>query len=522
MSDGQQTYFEWEDANPLLKDIPLGLTFESLGMILPHDPKLLWEDIETPMNRMSRVIRKIDQVFVVTKTLVDFALQFMGLLIQGLEARDPRIANSRARLYETGRFKGMPLAQLPWLSGMAGGMVLEGMTGVSKSMVIKRILQFLPQVVAHKASDDYGWTQLKQLVYLVVPMPSSARLGPFLLEVVMQMDAVLGTSYATSMATSRLSDDKRAVLVLHWLSVHRCGFLIVEECQERNLPQQVFGSDFLSIFLRAMNWGIPVCVVGNPKALATIRTFTQDGRRFSAGHWFTFEPVWDFRTSVWRKDFVPGIWGWSPVEAEHQHIPNLEQYLWKKTGGIPGFLAILRRESLMSAWRAGRKHVEQADVEAAYMGRAMAMHHRLIDALTTYDAGTLAALTDVPADSIVARWQELGFLEPPAPDAALAAEGPQAAPAPPKPKRGRKPKEEKPQPLPLAPAETAAQEAGAPQPAACDMPAPTVSAHSNPEAAPEGASAPAAPPAHHAADQHVDRRSDAFKRLLGKPPTRRR
>lgn len=524
MTEGQQTFFEWEDANPLLKSIPLDLTFEAVGHLLEHDPRLLWKGLEPPHSRLPRLFRKIDQLFVPTKIMIDFSLQFLGLLIQGLEMRDPRIAKNRAQLYETGRFKGMKLSQLPWLTEMAGGMVLEGMTGVCKSAVVRRIVQFLPQVVTHEPSDVYGWgAEFKQLVYLVVPMPASARLGPFLMEVVMKMDAVLGTSYAESYSGTKLSDDKRAVLVLHWLSLHRCGMLIIEECQERNLPQQVFGSDFLSLFLRAMNLGIPLCVVGNPKALTTIRTFTQDQRRFSIGHWFTFEPVWDFRSSVWRKDFVPSIWGWNPVQAEDQHIPNLEYYLWKKTGGVPGFLAILRKESLMLAWRAGRRHVEQADIEGAYKGRAMSGQHKLIEALTTFDAGLLAALTDFPADAIVARWQELGFLQPPERDqsspAAEEAPSSEAAATPaasPKDKRARKPSGDKSLGVASARSELNVDDAGEQQASTGDSPAPNDTARQAPaNVRPKGEAAPAAPPPHHASDQHLDRRSDAYKRLLG-------
>lgn len=43
----QQSFFEWEDSNPLLKGIPLNLGFDTLGLLLAHDPRLLWEG-ETP------------------------------------------------------------------------------------------------------------------------------------------------------------------------------------------------------------------------------------------------------------------------------------------------------------------------------------------------------------------------------------------------------------------------------------------------------------------------------------------
>ena len=287
MTTEHQSFFEWEDENPLLKLIPLNISFSSMGLLLAHDPKVLWEGENIEESRLPRLIGRIRRVFIVTKIAVEFALQFFELLIEGLEARDPRLEKNRSRIFDTGRFKGKALSDLPWFSDSAAGMVVEGITGVAKTFILKRVLSLIPQTCAHAASPEYGWHSLTQLIYLVVPMPSSSRQGAFLLDVALGMDKVLGTSYADSLRSRDYSDDKRAVLVLHWLSAHRCGALIVEECQERNLPSSVFGSEFLSLFLRAMNWGIPVVVLGNPKALSTIKTFTQDGRRFSVGHWFT-------------------------------------------------------------------------------------------------------------------------------------------------------------------------------------------------------------------------------------------
>lgn len=412
MSDEpEQGFLEWEDDNPLLKEIPLTHTVISMSLALSHDPRVLYEMESPAHSRIPRLIGKLRHLFVATKVITEFCLQFMEVLIQGLEDRDPRLEQCRARPYETGRFKGMELSQLPWFSDSAAGMVLEGITGSAKTHTLKRLLRFLPQVVTHSASAEYGWQELKQLVYLVVPMPSSARLGAFLLQVAVQLDKVLGTEYEKGLRSKDLSDDKRAVLLLHWLSLHRCGMLIVEECQERNIKAAEFGSDFLILFLRTMNWGIPVCLVGNPKALASVETFTQDGRRFGSGHWFTFDPVWDYRSNLWTKDLVPKIWGWSPLGETDPPLRDKEQYLWQKTGGVIAFLSTLRKESLKLAHRKGRNHVIRDDIEAASKGRAMQANLRLINALVTFDPGTLAALTDIPADRIVARWIELGLAE---------------------------------------------------------------------------------------------------------------
>jgi hypothetical protein len=409
-----QALLEWEDANPLLKGVPCDFTFESVHEALSYDPSQEWDRDSVQLAQMRRLTHRVKHVFVATRFCVDFSIKFLENLVTGLIERDPRKTDNKARLYVTGAFKGRDWTSVPWFPSSAGGMVLEGITGVSKTHTVERVLRLLPhQVIEHEGSQEYGWKELKQLLYLVVPMPSTARIGPFLLAVALQMDKVLGTSYTPELTKrSGLSDDKRAVLVLHWLTVHRCGYLIVEECQERNLHSEVLSLDFLTFFLRALNWGVPVCLIGNPKALSSIRSHVQDGRRFSMGHWFTAEPAWHPMSDVWAKDLVPSLWGWSPCSEPDDAIPNLEALLWRRTGGVPGFLAQLRKEALDVAISDGRKSVNREDIEKGFRGRGMAANHRLIDALVRRDAGALSTLTDVPASQILDRWKELQLVRP--------------------------------------------------------------------------------------------------------------
>ena len=80
MTTEHQSFFEWEDENPLLKLIPLNISFSSMGLLLAHDPKVLWEGENIEESRLPRLIGRIRRVFIVTKIAVEFALQFFEAL----------------------------------------------------------------------------------------------------------------------------------------------------------------------------------------------------------------------------------------------------------------------------------------------------------------------------------------------------------------------------------------------------------------------------------------------------------
>lgn len=202
------------------------------------------------------------------------------------------------------------------------------------------------------------------------------------------------------------------------------------------------------------------------------------------------------------------------MQGVDQHIENLPEYLWRKTGGVTDFLVLLRKESLKVALRAGRSFVTQSDVEAAYKGRAICVNHPLIEALVSFDAGRLAALTDIPADDIIERWCALGFVTPrPVNETALTSRTPEqsdgdavaAAKSGTGKARDRKPKPIAPHSPPVERTSSAASE-----PASNDAPE---REESDPSAG--------APPLHHAPEQHIDRRSADFKRLLTQAPPRK-
>lgn len=404
-------FFEWRRANPLLKHIPASMPFKEMGMALRHDPRSAWGGVLPPVDQMHVHCYGIKDLFAPEYQHIDAAMRFLSMVHVSLNQRDPRLPQNRALLYEQGRLKGKTLKEVPWraenpwnMGGAMGG-VIEAITGEGKTLFVQRLCSLFPrQVVQHEASEENGWIDYKQLVYLRVFMPTGAGKAGFILEAAKEMDRLLDTKYADELTAHGNPVEKQLVLLLIWLSVHRCGVLIIEEAQERIIGAVDFGKEFLLFFLKVLNWDIPLLLIGNPKALSVVRTFSQDNRRFSDAAWCTLEPITSWRDPAWKDDLVPAVWGYNVLPDPDEPIPKLPEFLWGLTGGSRSALARLRREALIAAILEGASSVTMKHIIHGNAGQSMRSLHSFIGAFVKKDVKLLNKFTDVPLERFAAKW----------------------------------------------------------------------------------------------------------------------
>jgi len=402
----QTNLFSLDDGNPLL--IPL----------LPEKSFLQWGDdlFFDPISKNASLERisesnfyLIEQFFTPTRRAINLAMNLSSMMISSLRRRDPRIAANRKYLFELASFADQVtsknLERMPWLGEGAAGAIVRGPTGCSKTHSCDAFLRLIPQCVEHGPNEAGGWLSLKQLVYLRVPMPSDASRKGLLANILWKLDEALGTSYSQKV-NSRITQEILLVEVLKLLAVHRCGLLILEEVQERNVAAKVLGSEFANLFLKILNSGVPLLLVGNPLSFDHIIRFSQDCRRLTSAGLFDFTPAFDHHDDDWTLDLVPGLWGWSILPELDDPIPNLVKLLYERTGGIPALLSTYRRECLVEAFRSGSKRVTAGHVEAAFWSPSMVGMHDLIEAYRTKNLKTLASnFSDQPVEFLGKCWE---------------------------------------------------------------------------------------------------------------------
>lgn len=397
--------FAWDAGNPLIAKLPEEKSFLEWATSLRYDPSEKWlGGLQSP--RESHFYT-IEEVNIPTERSIRLAVSAYTMLIVSLRCRDPRLHHNRSRVYELAELKrealGKELESLLWFSDGATGLILQGPTGCSKSHSLDAFLRLLPQVVDHGPNPDCGWLSLKQLVYLKIPMPPDASRSTLLYTMIKEIDRLLGTNYAADVMKRRTVGE-RIVDVLQILTVHRCGMLILEEVQVRNVAPVVLGSEFVALFLRILNCGIPLVLVGNPIAFGHVLEFSQDLRRLTSAGMFNFGPVYDEDDPEWKYDLVPGIWNWTLLRKRDAFIPNLDALLYQRTGGVHDFLVKYRRECLIEAHRSGADSVSLVHMDAAFFSPSMIGLHKLIACYVKKDVTSLSSISDQPMGYLTDMW----------------------------------------------------------------------------------------------------------------------
>ncbi|MGH6647553.1 ATP-binding protein [Aquabacterium sp.] len=458
--------------NPLIAALPPKMSLAQLAKSLRYRP-ITPENVKAIASSQRRwLIDEYRKIFIPTTKTLAIAESLQRMVHDGLAQRDPRQATARANIYKTGQLKGSELRELEWWPSFASGMVIEGITGTGKSQVVDRSLSLLPQVIEHGLNPECGWTHLKQLVWLKIHMPSDGSRGGLLQNALFELDRILNTDYVKQYSSPRWTIEKLLVVFLHLLSVHRCGLLIIEEAQERNLSQSAFSRDFIAFFLRLLNWGIPTVLIGNPLAFEKLAAFSQDVDRFSEGGWFHLDPLMDPASEAWTEDWLPNLWHPTLLDqADAEYMPvsdepldqTLSGFIWRRTAGVPRYLCRLRREVQDFALRTGATQITAPMVDHVYQTseKMIALKPR-IEAFCTRDWRALQRFDDIPWDYFRRLWSPaLLHDEDSAPEASSAATkkplqrkvGQKAAP--------RKPRATKQNPSPadrLSPAELKARQ----------------------------------------------------------------
>jgi hypothetical protein len=407
-------------SNPLVTRLPSFKTNAEMAEKLINRPlsNVTWETV--PLAQRAVLLNQLKSTFCVTEDSVRIAMALQSLLWDGLLARDPRLPEQRRMVFEVAEYDYKRIESLEWRDEFIGGITIRGITGVGKSAAVSRFLNLIPQVIRHGKNDEAQWVEFCQLVYLKVPMSADGSRGGFLQNCLLEMDKAMSSDYFNRHQGKQWTVERLLVNVLHYLSLHRCGLLIIEEAQQNNLALSQFSREFLTFFLRLLNHCIPVVIIGNPLAFSDLDSFSQDQSRFSEYGDFRIGPVYDFRDEEWSDVWMPELWRATLLDEEDEPIEKLDELIWKYTAGFPRYVARLRRETLNVAIQMGSTRVCLDHIEIARMSPAMVGAGRLISAFVNRDWRDLEQFLDIPIAETRLRWSLLMSGQPSDIDSAVA------------------------------------------------------------------------------------------------------
>lgn len=420
--------------NPFLEPLEPYLSDDGLERRLSNWP-LTGVDVKnlSMQERHDLLDRLQDQMFEPTLSAIDTTTRLYRMIRRGYTARNPASILYRQKTMSLARWAGNELNQLPWLPSYAKGIRISGITGLGKTYEVLRALTRIPPRIVHGKSHSADWNHMVQAPWLYVAMSHDGSLGGLLLQILTALDTAIGTNYARDRGITGLSNEKLAVHVGIILTNHGVGVLVIDELQGRNFAGGARGGLAATFFLRLLNFGIPLVLMGNPFGMDALDAFSQDMRRVGSGGSIEMHPLESYEDdftdtlapALWRYNVMPEP---SPIHDEDGAI------LFKYCGGIRDYAARIRACSQRLALDEESPFVTEVHMEQAFNGPDFSTKERdLIAGFRDKNPILLQQFDDIPWRRYALRW---GRHAAPTDESATASPEPaQPAAAPAKPRK---------------------------------------------------------------------------------------
>lgn len=393
--------------NPLLLPLGARIAFQHLPERLTNRPLSGYQLGNLDASAREELLVLYEQNFVPTTSGIDIVAALQNLHREHYWHRhpaNPKVRRDRIQIAQFTKSKDFNLDSVPWLSTSARGMIIKGITGTGKTAITNRYTDLLnQQVYEHTGAAIPGFEYVRQVSWIKVDMSSDGSRDGFLTSILMEVDKLIDTNYAKQYS-GRFSIDKLAIVVGVILSTHLCGMLIIEEIQEKNFNNSQWRSQLTTFFLRILNFGIPIVLIGNPLGFTELEKSSQNVRRLSSGGVFEMLPSLNGTDDDFQ-NIVDHTLTFNVMEQKnkqaHQHFQNVA---FAYSGGITDFVVRLNIESQMIALRSGESEVLPKHINSAFSSPRMVANHPLINGLVNRDANMLRTCNDIPVERFMGIW----------------------------------------------------------------------------------------------------------------------
>lgn len=268
------------DDNPFIEALPPILSVKQAGTNLKG--RILYKPSDRNADakaRMHMVVSLLDDYFQPLSQHVLLEERISMMIRRGYVGRNLNDGSLNRKLqegYELIKSDGTQPVNFATEKTTARSMSLIGISGSGKSSSLNRILETYPQVIFHEARNFI------QITYLKIECPSNGDLESLCLNFFSGVDNILGSDYERRYAKQRLSLPKMLALMRQTANNRAIGVLVIDEIQRLSQVRSGGKEHMLEFFVELVNQvGIPVVLVGTPKARPILELEMQSGRRSS-------------------------------------------------------------------------------------------------------------------------------------------------------------------------------------------------------------------------------------------------
>ncbi len=294
----------------------------------------------------------------------------------------------------------------------AKSLSLIGCSGSGKSSTINRILATYPQVIYH---HDYNAIQLP---YLRIECPSDGSLKSLCLNFFREVDRTLHTGYEEKYARKRHSTEVLLSLMGQVATQRAVGVLVIDEIQRLTLKRSISKEAMLEFFVALVNViGVPVVMVGTPKARPIFEMELQAGRRsagFGSLFWVPMKPgpirinpkTGEPRKTEWQA-FTDKLWQYQWLTNRDEMLSDEIRDCWfDLSQGVLDIVVKLFVLAQMRAISTGLERITVKLLRTVYQQELKPVHP-MLDALRRGDPELIVKYSDLQLPDMDKRLIEL-------------------------------------------------------------------------------------------------------------------
>lgn len=344
---------EYRD-NPLIEALPMISSRQEVIQALASYPP--FDQTERYLDGQYRfhVIQRVFNFFQVLPIHLDLESRISRLIRQGYLKRNPFCAENTRRINQMD-WELMVGTNFSSSYFNPSGLSIIGVSGIGKSSVLVKILQMMPQVICHSVYQGKPFNQY-QVVWLKLDCSFDASVRGLINNFFVEIDKLLGTNYFDRFGKNRrLSANTLLPIVAKIVNNCSLGVLVVDEIQNLSLLKSGGTEQMLNFFVSLSNAiGVPLVLVGTPKALSLFSEFRQ-ARRGSGQGDLLWEPM-KKNDQNWRL-FIEGIWDFQWVHKTTPLTDDLNQAMYEESCGITDIAVKLFAMSQIRAITSGREEL---------------------------------------------------------------------------------------------------------------------------------------------------------------------
>jgi hypothetical protein len=390
--------------NPLIEALPPILSVsqirDGLSGNIKFDPKDMFAEGSL---RVHIIAQLLDDFFQPIANHLQLETKLSIMIRQGYVGRnldDGSLNTHMQNGYERIMSGDLDVFRFEQAKSTARSLSLIGCSGSGKSTTLNRIFATYPQVLFH---EKYNFTQI---TYLKLDCPHDGSLKNLCYHFFRAIDHVLHTNYEAKYALKRHSVETLLALMSQIANVHAIGVLIIDEIQHLNIKGSGGVEKMLNFFVTLVNViGLPVVMVGTPKARPIFETDLRSARRgagFGALLWEPMKapkPVIDPNTNKVKPTewiaFTDKLWKYQWLKKRDEKLSDEVRDTWYELS--QGVLDIVVKLFVLAQLRAIATQTERITVKLLKQvyDDELKPVHPMLAALRSGDPDLIAKYSDL-------------------------------------------------------------------------------------------------------------------------------